>query len=130
MSLKKITTEITYKVPAWEYCNHQATILGQPSKDKCRFCVKEKDHYRCALYNEILTSEGALISKSRCCQKAMAGFKSKVVDADDMAPSVDPRLIVKTTISEYNKIRKQLISQGYPETIAEKVAKETLLGGN
>lgn len=132
MSVKKVTTEITYRVPAWGHCNLQGNILGQPSKEKCRFCVKEKGHYLCALYNEVLeTSQGTLVNKARCCERATAGFNSVVVDVEEQAPAltVDPKMLIKTTITEYNKLRKQLIAQGYPETIAEKVASEYLLGG-
>jgi len=131
MSLKKVTTEITYKVPAWGYCNLQGNVFGQPSKEKCRFCVKEKGEYRCALYNEVLDTNGALVKKARSCEKAVAGFRSVVTDVEEQPvnPVVDPKLIVKTTIAEYNKIRKQLISQGYPEAVAEQVASQYILGG-
>jgi hypothetical protein len=132
MSLKKVTTEITYKVPAWSHCNLQGNIYGQPSKDKCRFCIKEKGHYRCALYNVVLdTSQGTLVNKTRACERATVGYNSIVEDVEEqpVMPQVSPKTLIKTTISEYNKIRKQLISQGYPEAIAEKVASEHLLGG-
>lgn len=132
MSLKKVTTNVTYKVPVWCHCNLQGNIFGQPSKDKCRFCVKEKGYYRCALYNEVLdTSNGTLINKARACEKATAGFNSVVTDVEEQTqiPPVDPKLIIKTTITEYNKVRKQLISQGYPEAVAEKVASQYILGG-
>lgn len=133
MSLKKVTTEITYKVPAWSHCNIQGNAFGQPSKDKCRFCVKEKDHYRCALYNEVLgTSQGILVNKARACEKATAGYRSVVVDVESPAPTpvVEPKKFIKHTIAEYNKLRKQLVNQGYPDAIAERVAQEYLTGGN
>lgn len=132
MSLKKVTTEITYKVPAWGHCNLQGNIYGQPSKEKCRFCVKEKGHYRCALYNTVLdTSQGTLVNKTMACERATVGYRSIVenVEEQPIIPTVEPKVIVKTTITEYNKLRKQLISQGYPETIAEKVASDYIIGG-
>lgn len=129
MALKKVTTSITYKVPAWSHCNLQGNAFGQPSKEKCRFCVKEKSHYRCALYNEVLdTSQGTLVNKVRACEKASAGFTSVVTEPEE-APAVSPKTLMKHTIAEYNKLRKQLISQGYPDAIAERVASEVLLGG-
>lgn len=132
MSLKKVTTSITYKVPAWCHCNMQGNIFGQPSKEKCRFCVKEKGYYRCALYNEVLsTSEGTLINKARDCQKATAGFKSVVVGVETQppTPTIDPKDAIKLTLSEYRRVRKQLLDQGYTETIADKMAQQYVLGG-
>ncbi len=129
MSFKKIKTSITYKVPAWCHCNLQGNIFGQPSKEKCRFCVKEKGYYRCALYNEVLsTSEGTLVNKARKCKKATAGFDS-IVEDEEATPTVEPKKLMKHTIAEYNKVRKQLIGQGYPEAIADKLAQEYVLGG-
>lgn len=126
--LKTVKTNVTYKVPAWCHCNIQGNIFGQPSKEKCRFCVKEKGHYRCALYNEVLsTSQGTLINKTRACEKATAGFASVVEETP--VPQVDPKVLMKHTIAEYNKVRKQLIAQGYPESLADKAAQEHLLGG-
>lgn len=131
MSLKKVTVEVTHRVPAWSHCNLQANIYGQPSTEKCRFCVKEKGHYRCALYNVVLdTSQGTLVNKAYTCERATIGYKSVVEDVEeDNTPTVNPKTLVKATITEYNKVRKQLIRQGYPEAIAEKVAAEHLIGG-
>lgn len=129
MSLIKVTTKITYKVPAWGHCNLQGNIFGQPSKEKCRFCIKEKGAYRCALYNEMLgTSQGTLVDKCPRCKKATAGFDIPVED-EEATLTVEPKKLMKHTIAEYNKIRKQLISQGYPEPIADKLAQEYVLGG-
>lgn len=130
--LKKVTTNITYRVPAGHYCNLMAKgTLGTPSADLCRFCVKDKHGYRCALYNMPLdVSQAVLPLKTDDCIRALAGFKSVVEDVtDDSTPAVDPKLLMKTTLTEYIKLRKKLIGQGYPEAIAEKVAQEALLGG-
>ena len=129
MSLVKVTTEVTYKVPAWEYCNMQATLTGRPSKEACRFCVKEKGHSRCALYNEVLNTEnGTLIRKTRSCEKACAGFNVTVVDVEAQ-PVVDPKTLMKATIKEYEKLRKKLLGQGYPAALAEQLATEFVMGG-
>lgn len=130
MVLKKVKTEITYKVPAWNYCNHIKKLSsGTPSKETCRFCVKSGKSHFCALYNDPLLSEGqALILKSKACIRATQGYGSVVEDIDEPnMPTVDPKLLMKTTISEYMKTYKKLINDGYPEAIAEKVAKEHLL---
>lgn len=125
--LAKVTTKVTYKVPAWGHCNMQATMFGQPSKEKCRFCVKEKGYHRCALYDEVLdTSQGTLINKTRSCLRSSAGFDSTV---EDTVPTVDPKKLMKHTIAEYTKVRKQLIGQGYSEVIADRLAQEYVLGG-
>jgi len=129
MSLKKVETTVQYKVPAWGHCNLQGNIFGQPSKEKCRFCVKEKGYYRCALYNVVLeTSEGTLVNKVRMCERATAGFES-IVEEPEATPAVEPKKLIKLAIAEYNKVRKQLISQGYPETIADKLAHDYIVGG-
>lgn len=131
MSLNKVTTKITYKVPAWCHCNLQGNIFGQPSKDKCRFCINERGYHRCALYNEVLgTEQGTLINKCPRCKKASAGFDIPVEEEEvESAPIVDPKKLMKYTLAEYNKARRQLISQGYPEVIADKLAQEYVLGG-
>ena len=129
MCLVKVTTEVTYKVPAWEFCNMQATVTGKPSKEACRFCVKERGHSRCAMYNEILTVEsGTLIRKTRSCQKACASHRAVMVDAETQQV-VDPKTLMKATIKEYEKLRKKLLGQGYPAALAEQLATEFVMGG-
>lgn len=129
--MKKITTKITYSVPAWEYCNVQGNIFGQPSKEKCRFCIKEKGYYRCALYNDVLdTSKGTLVCKTKDCERATLGVKSVVEDVEhDDLPKVEPKDIAKAAINEYMKIYKQLLDKGYPDNIATSLAKEYVTGG-
>ena len=130
--LKKVTTQITYRVPAGHHCNlNLHGSLTKKSAELCRFCVKDKHGYRCALYNMPLTVEQTVLPlRTEDCVKASLGFNSVVQDVpDNSLPEVDPKLIIKTTITEYNKLRKKFISQGYPEAIADKVAQEALLGG-
>lgn len=130
MSLKSVTTNITYKVPAWCHCNLQATAFGQPSSDKCRFCIKEKDKYRCALYNEVLSVNGILVNKARDCEKATAGYKSIVTDVtSSQTPSIEPSEIAKAILDEYVKTRDDLIKQGYPASLADTAARKHVLGG-
>lgn len=131
MALKKITTDITYKVPGWHYCNLQ----DNPKKERCRFCVKDGTGYRCALYNMPLTVESTVLAvKTRDCERATAGFKSTVVDVEEVKvptePTIDPKLVMKVAIDEYVKTRNKLLGQGYPATLADKVAREYVLGGN
>ena len=73
------------------------------------------------------TSNGAYVDKTRACQRATAGYAS-VVEEEEV-PQVEPKKLIKSTIAEYNKVRKQLINQGYPDVMAEKLAAEYLIGG-
>ena len=128
--LKRVKTQVEYKVPAWTYCNLVAKgSLGAPSKSMCRFCVKDGKSYRCALYNEPLLSEAStLVNKCNECNRTTAGYKSVVTDVEDNAgPTIDPKMLIKATLVEYDKLRKQLLSQGYPAALAEKAAAAHLL---
>lgn len=127
--LKKIKTDVTYRVPAWNNCNLVVSgTLTEPSREMCRFCVKEGKGYRCALYNISLDIEnGTMPVKARACKKATARSSSTVEDTPE--PSVDPKRIVKVAISGYNKMYKKLLNDGYPAALAEQLATEHMLGG-
>lgn len=123
--MKRIKTTVTYKVPEWGYCNHSS--FGRPTQSVCRFCVKHKGTYVCALHNMPLDiTDGTLIAKTRECVKATAGFESKVEDND---MQVDPKSVMKLTMQEYRKAYKKLIAQGYPDNMADKLAMQLVLGG-
>lgn len=127
MGLKQVTTNITYRVSDWHYCN----LTANP-KERCRFCVKDRNGYRCALYNMPLsTEETVYVVKTSDCKRALAGFKSVVKDVaeQEAEPQIDIRLVMKAAIDEYTKSRDRLLSQGYPAAIADKVAREFALGG-
>lgn len=133
MMLKKVTTQVTYKVPTGCECN--LSVHGSMTKvstERCRFCVKGRGNsYVCALYNESLdVSMQTLVNKCDACKKATSGYKSIVEDANESPePTVSPKTVVKTAINEYIKAYKSFIKQGYPDAIAEKLAKEYLIGG-
>lgn len=127
--MKLIKTTITYKVPSWEYCNHEK--MFKPSKDTCRFCVPTGKNYTCALHNMPLsTVDNLLIEKTHQCIRATAGFSGPV---EDVVPephfSIDPSLIMKVAINGYTKVYKDLVSQGYPAALAEEAAKKYMLEG-
>lgn len=114
--MKKVTTTVTYRVSEGAYCN-----LNDKAPNKCRFCVKERQGYICALHNMPLDVElGSLVKKTRQCVKNMARFSTHVEDEIQ----INPAMIMKATIAEYDKLRKSLLAQGYPAAIAEKVARE------
>lgn len=122
--MKCVKTTVTYKVPDWAYCNH--SNFGKPTKDMCRFCVKHGKQYICVLHNMPLeVAEGVLVKKDLSCIRATAGFVSEVEDT----VRIDPKDIIKMTMQEYRKIYRQLIAQGYPEGMADKLAQQALIGG-
>lgn len=126
--LKKVKTEITYRVPIGHHCN----LHSNPLKDMCRFCVKEKHGYRCALYNMPLEVDSdTQVFKTRDCERAMYGHKSVVEDIADTphVPAVEPKRLIEATIKEYDRMRKELVAQGYPAPLAERLAKEYLVKG-
>lgn len=126
--MKRIRSTVNYSVPSWNYCNlDKLDIDGVVSTETCRFCIKSKGSTNCMLYNKSLIVTGQLISKTRECCKATAGFAS-VID-EPTAPEVQPKEIIKQTIELYSKTLNDLIAQGYPRQIAEQVAKKHLLGG-
>lgn len=122
--MKKVKTTVTYKVPDWEFCN--CSRLGKPTKDTCRFCVKHGKSYVCVLHNMPLDMiEGTLVKKDMACIRATAGFTSEV--EDDI--QIDPKAVMKLTLQEYRKAYKQLIAQGYPDAMADKLAQQMIMGG-
>ena len=122
--MKRVKTTVNYKVPDWEFCN--CSRLGKPTKDMCRFCVKHGKGYVCVLHNMPLDMvEGILVKKDMACVRATAGFTSEVKDNIQ----VDPKTVMKLTLQEYRKAYKQLIAQGYPDAMADKLAQQMTMGG-
>ena len=123
--MKRVKTVVTYKVPDWEFCN--CSSFGKPTKGACRFCVKHNKGHVCVLHNMPLDMvEGILIKKDLACVRATAGFTSEVEDT----VQVDPKTVLKMTLQEYRKTYKQLIAQGYPDAMADKLAQQMTMGGN
>ena len=121
--MKKVKTTVTYKVPDWEFCN--CSRLGKPTKAMCRFCVKHGKDYICVLHNMPLDIvEGILVKKDHACIRATAGFTSEVEDTIQ----VKPKTVMKMTLQEYRKVYKQLIAQGYPDAMADKLAQQMTIG--
>ena len=123
--MKRVKVTVTYKVPDWEFCH--CSSFGKPTKDVCRFCVKHGKGRVSVLHNMPLDLyEGILIKKDMACVRATAGFTSEVEDT----VQVDPKTVMKMTIQEYRKTYKQLIAQGYPDAMADKLAQQMTMGGN
>ena len=122
--MKKVKTTVNYKVPEWEFCN--CSRFGKPTSEKCRFCVKQGKGYACTLHNMPLdVVEGILIKKDKACIRATAGFPSEVVDTEQ----VDPKLVMKLALQEYRKLYKKFIRDGYPDSMADKLAAQLTIGG-
>ena len=126
-----IQSKVTYTVPHWNFCNvDKFDIDGTPSKRVCQFCIKTKQGHVCALYNEALSVQGDRISKVRACCKATAGFESVIEPkAEATIPTIPPKDLMKQTIELYEKTVKDLMNQGYPQSIAAATAKKHVLGG-
>jgi hypothetical protein len=117
--MKRLTTKVTYKVPIGPYCNH--TMQKSTPLTRCRFCTDlGKYGFTCVLHNEQLAVLGGkLISKCEAC------FSQQGIVSD--TPTVEPKEIIKFAISEYRRIYKELVKQGFPEPIADKIAQEEVL---
>ena len=127
--MKKITSKISYQVPNWAFCNvDKFDIDGSKSKQVCRFCKTSKNGHECLLYNEALSVSNGMISKIRACEKATAGFEATINTIEE-TPTVDPKRIIKHSVDLYIKTYKGLINDGYPQQMAEMLAKELITGG-
>lgn len=127
--MKKIKTTVTYKVPKWDYCNHEK--MFKPSKDTCRFCVPTGKNYTCTMHNVPLTAvDNLLIEKAHACVRATAGFGSQVEDVE-VGPKmhIDPAVIMKVAINGYTKVYNDLVNQDYPAKLAEEAAKKYMMEG-
>ena len=127
--MRKIKLELKFRVPSWGFCIHDVyTEDLRQSKDVCRFCVKDrKGHYSCVLYDESLASDPDFIYKTKRCLDATAGYAVTLDEPTPKAPIVDPKQIIREALSIYNKTLNDLIKQGYPRQLAEKVAQQHLL---
>lgn len=117
--MKRLTTKVTYKVPIGPYCNHdnkKSTPLT-----RCRFCTDlGKYGFTCVLHNEQLAVLGGkLILKCEAC------FSQQGVVED--TPTVSPKDLMTYAIKEYRKLYQNLLHQGFPEPIADKMAQEGVL---
>lgn len=125
--MKAVTSTVTYAVPSWNFCNHDNLFDGDIPKMTCRFCQKSKDgSYLCLLYNQALSTEGRLINKRPECCRATVGLDQSIVEAAQ--PQIDPKTVIDAAITEYTKVLKQFMNQGYPLVLAEKLAKSHLTG--
>lgn len=125
--MRKISIELTAKVPAWHFCNLDKTTRSlKVSSELCRFCHKTKDTYRCSLYNVWLTADRGLVNKSDRCIYNTTHRSAAIDECDE--PQVDPKLIIRETLKSYKKTVSDLVAQGYPQNLAEIIAEKYTLG--
>lgn len=124
--MRKVKLNVVTKVPGWHFCNNDEIVTSvTPSQEKCKFCKKVKGGYMCILYDEYLTSSPTLVDKSPRCIEAATQGSAEVTDS---SLSVDPKLIIKESIDGYIKHVNDLMKQGYPQVLAETVARKYMLG--
>ena len=78
------------------------------------------------LYGESLYADDSLIQKTRQCKLACIGIAQEVAEPAP-GPTIPPKELMKHTIELYSKTVKDLQSQGYPQSMAEQVAKKHVL---
>lgn len=118
------------RVPSWNYCNCDGFTADQRfSKELCRFCVSTKEGHYCTLHDAQLKADKHFVHKVPACIEATAGF---AITTDEPVPEfiVDPKLIVRETIKNYNKTLADLLKQGYPRALAETIAMQYITGDN
>ena len=126
--MRKVKVKADFKVPSWNFCNKDIyTKDGRYSKELCKFCVKSTAGYYCMLHEKYLASDHTFVYKPQVCIDMTAGFKDEVA-APDQLPQVDPQLIIRETLKEYNKTLRKLVNQGYPQSLAETIATKYVLG--
>lgn len=128
--MRRRKATITFKVPSWNYCNHQNLLnVAKPEKTTCRFCIQWKHTCTCVLTNKQLMKDGELIHKTRSCIIATCGFGDATeICEEPVKPAVDPKMIAKVVLDEYRNTYKGLIDEGYSAVVADKVAREVVLG--
>ena len=125
--MRKITSTVTYTAPNWNFCNSDNLVAGEVTTQKCRFCQKTRDGYKCLLYDRELSSKGKFVDKTRECCMAAAGYESVITEPAPV-PSIDPQSLMKQAVDLYAKTYADLLNQGYPDKIADQVAREYVLG--
>lgn len=113
-------------MPSWNFCNYDGfTADNRYSKELCRFCQKTKDGHYCLLADKRLVYDGKFVHKADECIELTAGYP--VTISEPVAPN--PKDIIKAALKDYNKVLADLLKQGYPRSLAEKLAAEYIVGG-
>lgn len=123
--MRKVKLTVECRIPSWNFCNYDGfTKDDRYSKELCRFCVKKRDGYYCTMHDKCLAADKNFVQKCPACIEASAGFATTVVDEPKHGPIVDPKTLIKESVELYAKTVQDLVKQGYPQALAEKVALE------
>lgn len=125
--MKYVKVTVRFKVPKWNFCNQEG-LFGTMPKELCRFCKKTKEGYYCALHDEWLSATRGAVHKASPCLDATVGYDVTVETDEPVVPQVTPQQIIADAVRQYDATRQQLLSQGYPPTLAESVARKMLIG--
>lgn len=124
--MRNIKLDMKVRVPSWDFCTlDDFTANGRFSKETCRFCVKTKNGHHCVLFDEDLAADTKFVHKAHRCIRVSAGYP----DEAPAALTVDPALLMRETIKQYKKTVAQLTAHGYPQSMAESVAEQHIMGG-
>lgn len=126
--MKKVTTNVTYRVSDGLYCNlKEERHKNFPVDQRCRFCTDVgKRTFVCVMHNvPLVVEDGCLIHKAPQCRENMFR-KGLQVTEPDLQP-VDPKELMKWTLTEFNRVYSGLIKAGYPHELAHKAAMANVL---
>lgn len=70
--------------------------------------------------------DGKFVHKAEECIDVTAGYKVIV----DEPVAVKPKDVIKAALKDYNKMLADLLKQGYPRSLAEKLAAEYVTNGS
>lgn len=123
--MRKIKLTVQCRVPSWGFCNHdEYTENLRYSKKLCRFCTKDKTGHHCMLHDKPLAADSNFIYKTQACIDATAGYAITADEPTPQGPTVNPKQLMRETIKLYNKTVADLVAQGYPRPVAEKIAQQ------
>lgn len=127
--MRKVKLKLQCQLPSWNFCNYDGpTADNRISKECCKFCSKhKKGGHHCLLFDKSLKSDERFVYKTEDCITATAGFGVEIVPTTQV-PAVDPKAIAKEVIKQYTKVLNDLLAQGYPQYMADSLAKKYVTG--
>lgn len=127
--MRKVKVTAVAKMPSWHFCNSdKSTWSMKISGELCKFCAKEKNTYRCTLYDRHLAADRGLVYKCEGCIDSTADGTATVIEEGlQGAPDIKPQQIAEAAIDGYVKALSDLLAQGYPRNLAEAAAKKYVL---
>lgn len=125
--MRNVKLDMKVRVPSWDFCTlDDFTANGRFSKETCRFCTKTKGGHRCTLFDEALAADATFVHKTPRCIRMSAGYPD---EPQQPVATPSPHTVMSEAIKEYKKTVLYLRSQGYPQSMAEMLAEQSVLGG-